>query len=395
MFSVRTKFECSENKIAQHISRCREQGLSFIDLTESNPTTQAALCPEAAFWNGCLSTPGLGHYLPDPCGLPEARWAIVQDLATRGIELSAEHLIVTSSTSEAYAYLFKLLADPGDRLLVPAPSYPLFEFLAGLESLQLDFYRLGYDGEWFIDFSSLEEAITPRTRAIIVVNPGNPTGAYLKRDELDRLSKLCAARGIALVSDEVFFDYALDVSSTSVTSALESCEGNCLRFALSGLSKMALAPQLKVGWLAVRGPDRRVNEALRRLEVTADAYLSVNTPAQLALSRILDMRRSLQAPLQSRLRENLKALNGFWRDQTRAAWQPLRTEGGWSSVLRLPCTRAEEAWVLSLLDEAGVLVHPGFFFDFPEEAFVTVSLLAAPEVFLEGIARLDAYVAQG
>lgn len=394
MFSTRTLFERAENAISRHVALRRARGLSFIDLTESNPTCQPGLGPGASFLADCLGDPRIDRYSPDPCGLPEARAAIARDLAARGIELSAERLIVTASTSEAYAYLFKLLGNPGDVVLAPAPSYPLFEFLAGLESLDLGFYRLGYDGEWFIDFNALEAAITARTRAIIAVSPGNPTGAYLKREELDRLSILCASRGIALVCDEVFFDYPLDVRPEAIASALEDCEGDCLRFALSGLSKTALAPQVKVGWLAARGPAPLVDEALRRLEVIADAYLSASTPAQLAVPRILGARRAIQAPMRARLAENLAALQSFWRGSPRAAWQPLRVEGGWNAVLRLPRVRSEEAWVLSLLDEAGVLVHPGYFFDFPEEAFVTVSLLVAPEVLIEGIQRIDAHVAQ-
>lgn len=395
MFSARTRFQCAENAIARHLARRKERSLPIADLTESNPTRQPELSPGARFWASCLADPHIDRYAPDPCGLVEAREAIARHLAARGVDLSPERLIVTASTSEAYAYLFKLLGDPGDRILAPAPSYPLFEFLAGLESLDLGFYRLGYDGEWFIDFSALEAAITPRTRAIIAVSPGNPTGAYLKREELDRLSALCAARSVALICDEVFFDYALDVQWHAVASALEDCDGNCLRFVLSGLSKAALAPQIKVGWLAVRGPSSQVDEALRRLEVIADAYLSASTPAQLAVPKILEARRALQAPMRARLSHNLDALQSFWRAAPRAAWQPLKVEGGWSAILRLPRTRSEEAWVLSLLDEAGVLVHPGYFFDFPEEAFVTVSLLVEPGVFLEGMRRLDAHIARG
>ena len=395
MFSAKTRFETADNAISRHLAARRARSLPVLDLTESNPTSQPTIAPSADFLNRCLFDERVHLYAPDPCGLPETRQAIARDYAEHGIDLSPERIIVTASTSEAYAYLFKLLANPGDELLAPAPSYPLFEFLAGLESLCLGFYRLGYDGEWFIDFGALEEAITPRTRAIIAVSPGNPTGAYLKRGELDRLSELCARRDLALICDEVFFDYALDVNTGDIACALADCQGDCLRFVLGGLSKTALAPQIKVGWLAVRGPDDLVAESLRRLEVIADAYLSASTPAQLALPRILAARPSIQSAMHHRLRHNLDALKAFHRDHPSAAWQPLRVEGGWNAVLRLPRTRSEESWVLSLLDEAGVLVHPGYFFDFPEEAFVTVSLLVAPEVLLEGLAALDAHVGQG
>lgn len=394
MFSRRTAFERFENEISLHLGRRRAAGLPILDLTESNPTSQRGLGPDQPFLARALSAPGIDRYAPDPCGLPVTRQAIADDMASRGLTVSPESIIVTASTSEAYAYVFKLLADPGDEILAPCPSYPLFEFLAGLESLRLGFYRLGYDGEWFIDFDALRKAVTPRTRAVIAVSPGNPTGAYLKRHELHRLSRFCAERGLALICDEVFFDYALDADMSGTASALEDCEGDCLRFVLSGLSKIALSPQIKIGWLAVRGPDALTAEALRRLEVTADAYLSASTPAQLAVPVILKERLRIQAGMKARLRRSLDALKTLRSSLSSAAWEPLRTEGGWNACLRLPRTRTEEEWVISLLEDEGVLVHPGYFFDFPEEAFVTVSLLAAPDVFDEGIRRIADHVAQ-
>lgn len=394
MFSRRTAFERFENEISLHLGRRRAAGLPLLDLTESNPTSQEGLGPDQPFLARALSAPGIDRYAPDPCGLPVTRQAIADDMASRGLTVSPESIIVTASTSEAYAYVFKLLADPGDEILAPCPSYPLFEFLAGLESLRLGFYRLGYDGEWFIDFDALQRSVTPRTRAVIAVSPGNPTGAYLKRHELHRLSRFCAERGLALICDEVFFDYALDADLSSVASALEDCDGSCLRFVLSGLSKIALSPQIKVGWLAVRGPDDQTAEALRRLEVTADAYLSASTPAQLAVPALLGSRLHIQSRLKERLRRNLDALKAFRKAQANAAWEPLRTEGGWNACLKLPRTQSEDAWVIGLLEREGVLVHPGYFFDFPEEAYVTVSLLAAPEVFDEGIRRIARCVAQ-
>ena len=392
MFSERTRFERFENEISRRLSRRREAGLPVLDLTESNPTSQAGLSPSAEFLSSALSGPGVARYLPDPCGMPETREAIAADLALRGISLSPDNLIVTASTSEAYSYLFKLLANPGDEILAPAPSYPLFEFLARLESLSLKFYRLGYDGEWFIDFDALSRAVTPRTRAVITVSPGNPTGAYLKRSELNELSLFCAERNLALICDEVFFDYSLDADLRRTASVLEDCSGDCLRFLLSGLSKLTLSPQIKVGWLGIRGPETLVEEALRRLEVTADSYLSASTPAQLAVPKLLGSRCNIQKSIKSRLRTNLDFLKQLWKSTPDAAWQPLKTEGGWNGVLKLPRIMSEENWVLGLLESQGVLVHPGYFFDFPEEAYVTVSLLPAPEVFSEGMRRIDSFV---
>lgn len=394
MFSQRTLFERFENEISRRLSQRRAAGLPVLDLTESNPTSQEGLGPSAEFLARSLGAPDIHRYSPDPCGLPETREAIARDMALRGVEISPENIIVTASTSEAYGFLFKLLADPGDEVLAPCPSYPLFEFLARLDALGLKFFRLGYDGEWFIDFDAMEKAVTPRTKAIIAVSPGNPTGAYLKRDELDRLSRFCADRGLALICDEVFFDYSLDVDMGKVASAVDCCEGDCLRFVLSGLSKLALAPQVKAGWILVQGPDGLVKEALRRLEVTSDSYLSASTPTQKAVPPILARRLDIQAPLKARLRRNLDSLKATWKSTPDAAWQPLKTEGGWNAVLKLPRTMGEEAWVISLLESQGVIVHPGYFFDFPEEAFVTVSLLVAPEVFDEGIRRIRDHVAR-
>ena len=292
-----------------------------------------------------------------------------------------DHLLLTASTSEAYTYLFKLLADPGDRVLVPRPSYPLFEFLAALESVEVGQYPLRYDGTWHVDFDELEKTITPRTRAIVVVNPNNPTGSYLKRPELERLEDLCVAHGLALVSDEVFCDYALTADSSRVTTLAGSRKA--LTFSMSGLSKVIGMPQLKLGWIAVSGPGAA--EACERLEWIADTFLSVATPVQVALPQLLEAGLPVQKQIATRTEGNLQWLRTFLRG---TALNLLSVEGGWYAVVQVPRTRTEEEWVLELLRTHQVLVQPGYFYDFESEAFLVLSLLTPEAVFREGVERL-------
>jgi len=298
--------------------------------------------------------------------------------------VGVERVMLTASTSESYAYLFKLLCDPGDEVLVPRPGYPLFEFLAALESLRVRPYPLVHDGEWHVDLAALRVAASPRTRAVVVVNPNNPTGAYLKRDELVALEAFCAEHGLALVSDEVFADFAFREDVRRAPSV--AGEGPALAFALGGLSKSCGLPQLKLAWMAVTGPEPLRREALARLEVVADTFLSVATPVQVAAPVLLARREELQAPILSRVRRNLEAL--------RAALFPgcpatlLEPEGGWYAVLRVPATITEEDRVTRLLEERDVLVHPGYFFDFPHEAFLVLSLLPPEAEFAEGVSRV-------
>ena len=307
------------------------------------------------------------------------------DFARRGFPLAPDRVLLSASTSEAYAFLFKLLCDPGDEVLVPRPGYPLFEFLATLESVRVRAYPFAHDGEWHLDLAALRSALGPRTRALVVVNPNNPTGAYLKREECDALVALCAERGIALVSDEVFADFALRDDPRRVASVAR--DGPALAFALGGLSKSCGLPQLKLAWTAVTGPEGLVRDALARLEVVADTYLSVSTPVQLAAPELLARREELQAPI--RERDPLQPARRCAPPSAPAA--PPRScapEGGWSAVLRVPATLTEEERVTRLLEERDVLVHPGYFFDFPAEAYLVLSLLPPPGEFAEGVARV-------
>jgi alanine-synthesizing transaminase len=382
MFSGRTSWDLRPNRLAERLAARRATGARILDLTESNPTRAGLAGPRDLLLS--LAHPEALRYEPSAFGLPAARAAVAADFARRGHALAPDRVLLSASTSEAYAFLFKLLCDPGDEVLVPRPGYPLFEFLATLESVRVRAYPFAHDGEWHLDLAALRSLLAPRTRAIVVVNPNNPTGAFLKREELEGLVSLCAERGIALVSDEVFADFALRDDTRRVASV--AADGPALAFALGGLSKSCGLPQLKLAWTAVTGPPGLVRDALARLEVVADTYLSVSTPVQLALPDLLARREELQAPIRERTRSNMAAL--------RAAVGPgcpatiLSPEGGWSVVLRVPATLTEEERVTRLLEERDVLVHPGYFFDFPAEAYLVVSLLPPPGDFAEGVARV-------
>jgi aspartate/methionine/tyrosine aminotransferase len=360
-----------------------------VDLTETNPTRAGLLCPPDV--PALLAESRGRRYDPVAQGDASAREAVAADYARRGFAVEPGRVLLTASTSEAYAYLFKLLCDPGDDVLVPRPSYPLFEYLAALESVNVLHYPLQYDGEWHLAIDAVAEASTPRTRAVVVVNPNNPTGSFLKRDEAQRLRHLCAARGWALVSDEVFADYVLKDDARRPPSMAE--DSAALTFALGGLSKSCGLPQLKLAWIAAAGPAEQRDEALARLEVVADTYLSVSTPVQLAAPALLARTAELQRPIAGRVQANLLELRR--QLATGSAATLLDVEGGWSAVLRVPANWPDEQWALTLLEQDGVLIHPGYFFDFPQEAYLVLSTLTAVETFAEGVHRLLARVETG
>jgi len=382
MFSDRTRFDLRPNRLAARLAERRAAGARIIDLTQSNPT-RAGL-PQANDLLAPLAADAARRYDPVPFGLPEARAAVASDFARRGMALEPERILLHASTSEAYSFLFKLLCDPGDEVLVPRPGYPLFDFLAGLESVRVRSYALAYDGEWHLDLAAILAAIATRTRAIVVVSPGNPTGAYLKHDELARLQSLCAERGIALVADEVFADFPFREDPRRAESAAR--DSPALAFVLGGISKSCGLPQLKLAWTAVVGPEPLRREALARLELVADTYLPVSTPVQVAAPELLARKEELQAPIRARVVENLQTLR-----RALAAGSPatlVEPEGGWSAVLRVPANCSEEERVLRLLDQQDVLVQPGYFFDFPSEAYLVLSLLPPPAEFAEAVARV-------
>jgi alanine-synthesizing transaminase len=362
----------------------RAAGETILDLTESNPTAAGFHYPAETILSA-LTDPRSLRYEPAAAGMPAARAAVSEyyvGLAAHPV--SPERILLTASTSEAYAFVFKLLADPGDEVLVPTPSYPLFDYLAALDSVRAVQYPLGYNGSWTIDFDALSRSITPRSRAIVLVNPNNPTGSFLKRQELDPLLKLCREHNLALVSDEVFADYALDDDARLVRS-LTGLE-EVLTFCLSGLSKVAALPQLKLGWIVTGGPPPDREKAFERLELVADTYLSVSAPVQWAAPALLGLRGQLQQQILGRVRANRNFLVS--QIGPTSPWKLLATEGGWYAVLEAPRIHSEEEWVLNLLSGDGVLVQPGFFFDFEREAFLVISLLTEEDIFRAGIRRI-------
>ncbi len=380
-FSRRLPEDLQPNSISALIEAKRHDGTRVFDLTASNPTRAGFAYPDEKLL-ATLADPRAMSYDPNPCGLVTAREAASQYYAARGQNVHPARILITASTSEAYAYLFKLLCDPGDEVLVPRPSYPLFEFLAALESVGVKQYPLRYDGDWHIDFEALASLITAHTRAIVLVNPNNPTGSFLKRAELTRLTALCVRMGIAIISDEVFADYGFGHAPDRVHTL--TGVHDVLTFCLSGLSKVAGLPQLKCGWLVCGGVGAQ--QAMDRLELIADTYLSVATPVQFALPLLLEAGEEVQRQIAARTAENLAYLqSSLDRD---SAFQLLNVQGGWCATLRVPRTRPEEQWVLDLLDHRNVQVQPGYFYDFEQEAFLVVSLLTEAETFHEGVSRL-------
>lgn len=385
MFSSRFHWDLRPNQITQDIEAKRRDGVRLLDLTESNPT-RAGLQYPAEILRAFEDERSL-VYDPAPAGALPAREAVGGYYAARGVDVAPERILLTTSTSEAYAYLFKLLCDPGDRVLVPRPSYPLFEFLANMESVEVSQYGLTYHGGWGIDVDSVARAVTPRTRAVVLVNPNNPTGSYVKSAELAGLVTLCAAQGIALISDEVFADFSLSSDPARVRTI--AGVNDCLAFSLSGLSKVAGLPQMKLGWIVVSGPEALRVEAMEKLEWIADTYLSVSTPVQCAAGRLLAAGEVVQRQIRERCAQNL----AFARETLAgSAANILEVEGGWYITVQMPRIRSEEEWALWLLDRENVLVQPGFFYDFESEAFLVASLLTAEAVFREGLVRLRRWV---
>lgn len=382
MFSERTRWDRRANRLAALLEEKKRRGVPVLDLTESNPTA-VGLAGDPTIL-AALSHSASLHYDPAPRGLATTRRAVAADYARRGALVEPEQVVLTASTSEAYAFLFKLLCDPGDNVLIPQPSYPLFAYLAGLEGVACRPYPLDFDGEWHLDSSALFGRLDPRTRAVVIVNPNNPTGSFLKKSEADDLLPLCAARNVALISDEVFADFARgDDPRRLVTLAGDT---RALAFSLGGLSKSCGLPQMKLGWIVVSGPRTLCDEALGRLDVIADTFLSVGTPVQRAAVEWLKRVGELQAPITARITRNATALESAVAAQPEVSL--LRPEGGWSAVLRFPATATEEARTLRLLEERNVLVHPGYFFDFSQEAFLVVSLLPRPEDFDRSVEQL-------
>ncbi|MBS1765914.1 MAG: pyridoxal phosphate-dependent aminotransferase [Acidobacteria bacterium] len=385
--SSRLPQDAAPNALSAALEEARALGRPILDLTRSNPTTCGFAYPEGAI-RAALGSPDVLAHAPGPRGSRSARQAIAAHL---GHGLRAEDLLLTASTSEAYAFLFKMVADPGDEILVPSPSYPLFEWLARMEGLQAIPVPAWWRDRWSLDEAALEAACGPRARALCIVNPNNPTGQYLSRDEWRMLTAFCARNQLALICDEVFADFPLEPGAQDLGSALEDGAPPCPVFVLSGLSKTALLPQVKLGWIVVRGPG--ATQALEDLEFISDHYLSVSASAQAAAPDLLRLAPTLRAQALVRAQTNLAALDAWL--QTHPACSRLPVGGGWSVLLRRPAVETDDAFAIRLLEREGVLVHPGHFFDLPLEGFVVLSLLTPEAEFEDGLTGLSRALANG
>ncbi len=382
MFSKRTGWNLEHSKLSLALNEYRRSGKALIDLTESNPTN-CGFQYDAQGILAALNDPDSLSYEPIAQGLPQARAAVARYYSSRGNQVAADNIFLTTGTSEAYSFLLRTLCNPGDEVLVAQPSYPLLNFLADLHDVTLVRYPLLYDYGWQIDFHSLEQAITPRTRAIAVVHPNNPTGHFCKAQEIEKLNQICLERGVALLADEVFLDFGL---GTDVPPHSFVAGSNALTFTMSGLSKISGLPQMKAAWLAVSGPSQLKQEAIARLEMIADTYLSMNTPVQLALGRLLEQRGTFQKQCIQRIQRNLARLDELLAPQERCTrW---KVEGGWYAVLKVSPAISDEELALELLNLRGVYLHPGYFYDFVGDGYLVASLIVPESAFASGIAAL-------
>jgi aspartate/methionine/tyrosine aminotransferase len=381
IWSRRVDADLTANRLTSTLRALRAEGRPIIDLTLSNPTAAGFDYP-AGMLGGLAHPRGL-VYRPEPLGLPAAREAIAADYRRRAVDVAADRIMVTASTSEAYSLIFKVLCEPRSEVLVPRPSYPLLDHLARLDAVVPRYYDLEYQRGWAIDFDSVERALSPGARAIVVVSPNNPTGSRIKAPEMERLTALAAERGAAIVVDEVFADYELTASKDA---AAPLAGGAALTFGLGGLSKSIGLPQAKLSWIAAAGPGALVDEALARLEFAGDAYLSVSTPVQEAVAELLEAGRVVREQIQTRVAANFRHL--VQSVPAESGCTVLEAEGGWYAVLRVPALASEEELILSLLENDGVLTHPGYFFDFQRGAHVVLSLLPAGDSFREGVSRV-------
>jgi alanine-synthesizing transaminase len=390
-FARRTSWNLTTNRYTEALAAHRRAGREVLDLTASNPTVIGLRYREEELLKALARDEAL-TYNPAPKGLLAAREAVSAYYTAHGSQVPPDNLILTTSTSEGYSFLFRLLCDAGDTVLVPAPSYPLFDFLADLQDVKLEPYELVYDHGWQIDFHSAQSAVehasraASRCRAILAVHPNNPTGSFVKPLEAEELNRICAANDMAIVADEVFLDYALGTYPPLTFSSNKKA----LTFTLSGLSKISGLPQMKIAWIAASGPQPLLSDALGRLEVIADTYLSMNAPLQWAVPALLEERHGIQHQLRQRIVANLALLDAELAAQELC--RRLEVEGGWYVVLRVPVVGPDEDLAIALLRETGVLVQPGHFYDFAADGYLVISLITPSDEFAEGIRRLLAFV---
>ena len=380
MFADRTNWDLTANRLSEALAEHEKLAKPLFDLTASNPT-QCGFEYDSERILQSLASPEALSYRPDPRGLELSRRAVAEYYAEHDVKLDSADILLTTSTSEAYTFVFRLLCNPADQVLAPAPSYPLFDFLADIQDVRLSPYPLLYDHNWQIDFYALEQLITPRTRAVIVVHPNNPTGHFTKRDEMERLNDICSKYSLALIADEVFLDFFRKEKPSSFAA-----NQDVLTFTLSGLSKIAGLPQLKAAWVVGSGPPEAKSQAVARLEIIADTYLSMNAPVQLAMPSLLAERCYFQRQVAARIQRNLDELDRQLARQKSCS--RLMVEGGWYAILRVPATQADEDLAIKALKENGVYVHPGNFYGFPSGGFLVVSLITREDEFANGFARL-------
>jgi alanine-synthesizing transaminase len=391
-FAARTNWNLESNRLSEALARHRAAGKPLIDLTASNPT-QCGFHYDSEAILRALANPASLIYEPQAQGLAPVREAVAGYYAHRGERVAAEDILLTTGTSEAYSFVFRLLCDPGCEILVPSPSYPLFDFLADLQDVKLVRYPLQYDYGWQIDLGALEAAITSRTRAVVVVHPNNPTGNFCSPSEAAKLNELCSRHELALIADEVFLDFVLgddlaDASGPRSSAQARSFAWNerVLTFTLSGLSKICGLPQMKLAWLVTSGPAELKSRALARLDVIADTYLSMNAPVQHAASALFAQRSAFQRQLMDRVRQNLAELDR--RLAAQKSCSRLALQGGWYAVIRVPRSRTDEELAIELLTTKNVYIHPGHFYDFADEGHLIASLIADAAQFGTGVAQV-------
>lgn len=387
IFSSRTNWDLSPNPLTRLLKEKQRAKIHILNLTQSNPTKCGFEYPEVCI-SKALTQPSIFSYNPHPKGLLEARKAIADYYQRQDVHTDPEQIFLTASTSEAYSFIFRLIANPGDSVLVPRPSYPLFDFLADINDIELKPYALTYDHDWYLDRDSILKAITPQTKAILIVNPNNPTGSYIHGNEAGELIRNAKKYNLAIISDEVFFDY--NFHPTPAQSFARTSE--VLTFTLNGLSKLAALPQMKVAWVIVNGPSSILSKAIERLEVITDNFLSVGTPIQLALPKILKIYPNLQNQIKRRLELNRQFLKEeIVRHPT---CEYLHAQGGWYAILKVPKVYSDDDWSLSILEKENVLVHPGHFYHFDQDGYLVMSLIPPPKDFQEGVEKVLHHISQ-
>ncbi|MBI3194152.1 MAG: pyridoxal phosphate-dependent aminotransferase [Ignavibacteriae bacterium] len=388
-FSNRTSWHCHPNTLSLLLEQKTKRGEKILDLIVSNPTGCGFLFPEEDLLAALSDSRSL-KYEPNPRGMLSAREAIVRYYSEKHISIETSKIFLTASTSESYSLIFKLLCNAGEHVLVPRPSYPLFDYLSQVNDVHLRHYDLHYNDEWMLDIQSIRDAINPQTKAIVIINPHNPTGMFLKRHEFEAIKHIAREHSLALIVDEVFIDYAFE-STQEIISTTE--ESDVLTFTLNGISKSCGLPQMKLGWFVVTGSGLQVTETEERLEILCDTFLSVNTPVQVALPRLLQSGENIRQQICKRITTNYTFLQSLSHHHSLIT--TYQSDGGWYGILRAPQTQTDEEWAIELLEKRNVHLYPGYFFDFQTEGNLVVSLLVEEDTFKLGIKEISCHIQTG